>query len=115
MGHKEKQIINNRLKNLADNERLFRTNSGMAWVGSEYVRKGDILIIKHPRPFHGLPTGWPDLTGFTQKIITLNMVGQKTAIFTVEEAKSGNQGLTKEQEMFKELIVRMGGEYNIIR
>lgn len=114
MGRKEKQIIDNRLKNLADNERLFRINSGMAWTGSEYTRKGDILVIRHPRPFHGMPTGFPDLIGWEEKIIHLDMVGQKIAVFKAEEVKATG-GLSKEQEMFKKLIMRMGGEFRVLK
>ena len=114
MGFKEKNIINQRLLNLDEHTRLFRTNSGMAWVGSEYVRKDNILIIKYPRPFHGMPEGWPDLTGFTRKIITLDMVGEKIAVFTTEEIKASGK-LSKEQEMFRDLIVGMGGEYRVLK
>jgi len=114
MAEKEKELINKRLLSLNPNERLFRSNAGLAWVGSEYVRKGNILIIKNPRPFHGMPIGWPDLTGFTEKIITPEMIDTNIAIFTVNEAKATGR-LSKEQKMIQELILRMGGIYEVIR
>lgn len=114
MGQKERDIINPRLISLADNERLFRSNAGMAWAGNA-VRKGDITIIKNARPFHGMPTGWPDLTGWTSVTITPDMVGKTVAIFTAEEVKATGKIIPgSEQDGFREIITRMGGIHRVL-
>lgn len=113
MGSRERDIINERLSGLAKNERMFRANSGMGWSGVS-ARKGDVLIIKNPRPFHGMPEGFPDLVGWTSITITPDMVGQTLAVFTAEEVKATGK-LTAAQERFRELITRMGGIWRVIR
>lgn len=114
MGFKEKNLINEFLSNLPENMRMFRTNSGMAWAGKS-VRKGDITLIKNARPFHGMPEGWPDITGFESIIITPDMIGQKIAVFSVVEVKTGRLKLSDEQNKFKDLIQRMGGIFRELR
>lgn len=112
MASKEKSVINARLLSLADNERLFRINSGVGWQG-QIVRKNDFMIIKNPRPLHAAPEGWPDLCGWTTLEITPDMVGQKIAVFTAEEVKATGQ-LSKKQKKFKAIIERMGGIFRVI-
>ena len=112
MGHKEQNLINIRLKNLPENKRLFRINSGMGWTG-ESTRKGGFLIIKNPRPLHAAPEGWPDLCGWTSIKITPDMVGLTVAIFTAEEVKATGK-LSEMQEKFRDIILRMGGIFKII-
>jgi hypothetical protein len=114
MGFKEKNLINEYLSNLPENMRMFRTNSGMAWAGKS-VRKDDAIIIKNARPFHGMPEGWPDLTGWETVVITPDMVGQKIAVFSVVEVKTGSTKLSKKQNQFKELILKMGGRFLELR
>jgi hypothetical protein len=112
MGIKERDIINERLAGLGENERLFRANSGMGWAGKS-TRKGDFLILKNPRPFHGMPEGFPDLVGWTTVEITPDMVGQRLAVFTAEEVKATGK-LSPEQERFRDVIERMGGRWRVI-
>jgi len=114
MGAKEKNLINEYLLNLPENVRMFRTNSGMGWAGKS-VRKDDAIIIKNARPFHGMPEGWPDLTGWETVVITPDMVGQKIAVFSVVEVKTGSTKLSKKQNQFKELILKMGGRFLELR
>ncbi len=113
MGVKERDIINERLSSLAPDERLFRINAGMAWAGKA-VRKGRFVVIENPRPFHGAPEGWPDLCGWRTVTITPDMVGQKVAVFTGEEVKATGK-LSPAQERFRDVIVRMGGIFEIIK
>lgn len=113
MGQKEKKIINERLKNLSDNERLFRINAGMGWVGKIVKKTDSMLLMKNPRPFYGAPDGWLDLSGWTQVEITPDMVGKKVAIFTAEEIKATGK-LSDNQEKFKNIIKRMGGIFRVI-
>lgn len=115
MGQKERDLINTRLKNLEKNERLFRINAGMGWTGNA-ERHGEIMVIKNPRPFHGAPDGWPDLSGWTEITVTPEMVGKKIAVFTGEEVKTGKQKIKKDsdQDKFREIILRMGGVFRVI-
>ena len=115
MGHKEQEIIKNRLLTLEENERLFRINAGMGWVGQTVKHTAGMIILKNPRPFHGAPVGWPDLCGFTEIEITPDMVGKKIAVFTGEEIKAGNDRMRTEQTGFQELILRMGGFYRVLK
>ena len=109
MGSKEKNLINEYLSNLPGNMRMFRTNSGMGWAGKS-VRNDDAIIIKNARPFHGMPEGWPDLTGWTEIEITPDMVGSKIAVFTTVEVKAtGKIKPESKQGKFRDLILRMGG------
>ena len=114
MGFKEKNLINEFLSNLPENMRMFRTNSGMAWAGKSTL-KGEFRIIKNARPFWGLPEGWPDLTGWTEIEITPDMIGQKIAVFTAVEAKTGSLKLSEKQNRFKEIIEKMGGIFRELR
>ena len=114
MGFKEKNLINEFLSNLPENMRMFRTNSGMAWAGKA-VKKGDITLIKNARVFWGMPEGWPDLTGWTEIEITPDMIGQKIAVFTAVEAKTGSLKLSEKQNRFKDLILKMGGIFMELR
>lgn len=115
MGAKERDIINKRLASLSENERLFRANSGMGWAGVS-TRKGDFIVIKNPRPFHGMPEGFPDLVGWTSVEITPDMVGQRVAVFTGVEVKSGKQKIKpgSTQDDFREIIIRMGGIHEVL-
>lgn len=109
MGKPERDLINDYLSNLPENVRMFRTNSGMAWAGKSTL-KGEFRIIKNARPFHGMPEGFPDLTGWTEIEITPDMVGQKIAVFTTVEVKAtGKIKPESKQGKFRDLILRMGG------
>lgn len=114
MGYKEKKIIDDYLSNLPENMRMFRTNSGMGWAGKSTL-KGEFRIIKNARPFHGMPEGWPDTTGWTTIEITPDMVGKKVAVFTMVEFKTGKLKLSTDQFKFKDLIQRMGGIFQTVR
>ena len=114
MGFKEKNLINEYLSNLPENMRMFRTNSGMGWAGKS-VKKGEMVIIKNPFPLHCMPEGWPDITGWETVEITPDMIGQKIAVFSVVEVKTGRLKLSDEQNKFKDLIQRMGGIFRELR
>ena len=62
-----------------------------------------------------MPEGWPDLTGWETVVITPDMVGQKIAVFSVVEVKTGSLKLTDKQNRFKELILKMGGRFRELR
>lgn len=115
MAAPERDIINDRLLSLKGNERLFRINAGMGWAGKAH-RKGRFIILENARPFHAAPTGWPDLTGWTTITITPDMVGQRIAVFTAEEVKSGRQKIKPgtRQADFRRVITEMGGIFRVL-
>lgn len=110
--------------------RLFRNNVAKAWVGdTRWVqsslllkalkmlgipvwsfRHAKALIMGSPRRLHaGLCLGSSDLIGWTTVEITPEMVGQKVAIFTAIEVKTGNLKATKEQKNFIDIVNASGG------
>lgn len=140
MAYKEKQIINDVLLKGSKHGRLFRANSGMAWIGKILKKAKDFIIIKNPRPFHGMPEGTPDCIGWESKEIAISCCGsckmytkescpeystdhqkccicyipfnaQKIAIFKGVEIKTGNLQLTPEQKRFKKILLEHGGIY----
>lgn len=114
MGAKEKTKINEIFRSLPLTKRLFRANTGCAWVGEIVRREKNILILRNPRVFHGMPEGFPDLFGWEEIEITEDMVGQKIAVFCGEEVKVTGK-LSKEQGIFGDLIKRMGGRFRVHR
>jgi hypothetical protein len=114
MARPERDIIKRRLLSLGSNERLFRINAGMGWVGNIVKFSSKMLVLANPRPLHGAPEGWPDLCGFTMVEITPDMVSQKIAVFTAEEVKASG-GLSAAQRQYKNLIEKMGGIFRIIK
>ena len=111
---READAIRARLAALSPDERLFRVNSGTGWCGSSMSRRGDMLIIKDPRPLHAAPIGWPDLCGWQTVTVTESMVGAKIAVFVGEEFKITGD-LRPEQRKFREVLERMGGVYRVVR
>ena len=114
MGQKEREIMVPRLLNLEPHEKLFRINAGMGWVGQVVRHDNNVIILKNPRPLRAAPGGWPDLCGWTTVTITHDMVGKKIAVFTMEEIKSKNDRMRKEQKKFKRVLEKMGGIYRIL-
>jgi hypothetical protein len=114
MAQDHEKKINDILLNLQQNERLFKSRAGVAWQG-QFVRKGNMLIIKNAVPFYGMPDGFPDLCGWTSVEITPDMVGQTIAVFTAVEVKTGKQKIKKGslQRKFRDIIIRMGGIHRV--
>ena len=111
-----------RLQKLASElgARLFRQNTGMAWVGNarqfsrtDYVRvePGDVVIRK-ARPFHAGVTGMSDLGGWTPAKVTAEMVGTTVAIYTQVEVKDGAR-VTKEQDAWISAVRNAGGRAGV--
>lgn len=115
MGQKEKELIDEVLRGLGPDTRLFRLNAGTAWQGSSIRREGRFLILSDPRPFHGAPEGFPDLAGWTSVVLTPDMVGQTLAVFTGVEVKTAGVRMSREQGIFRRVLEGMGGRFKIIR
>lgn len=101
---------------------LFRVNTGRAWVsalgpkGVTRLANGDV-ILRGARPValglsltNGDPVvGTPDLLGFTKITITDDMVGSVVPVFTGIEIKSDTGRASKEQIVFCDNILAVGG------
>lgn len=116
--------IMRRLQKLASDlgARLFRQNSGMAWVGkaqrfdraqSVHVKPGDVLV-RAARPFHAGVPGMSDLGGWTPVAITPDMVGATLAVYTAVEVKAGTSA-TQQQRAFIDAVRSSGGYAGIAR
>lgn len=77
---------------------IFRNNQGVArYPDGSAVKYG----IANP--------GGSDLIGWTSRTVTANMVGQKIAIFTAIEVKTGTGRLSAPQEQFLKCVESAGG------
>lgn len=100
--------------------RLFRQNTGMAWVGEvergpgmRALGPGDI-VIRNARPFHAGVTGMSDLGGWVSVNINPSMVGATVAICSQVEVKLKGRP-TKEQIAWIEAVNRAGGRAGVAR
>jgi hypothetical protein len=94
---------------------LFRNNTGTAFQGKRAVINSRPIIIEPRQITFGLCVGSSDLIGWTEKIITKDMVGKKIAIFTALEVKNLSGKATKEQINFIKQVRKSGGIGDILR
>ncbi len=97
--------------------RLFRVNTGQAWVGKRVMSPaGNTVVLSDARPMRmGLTTGGSDLIGWTPHTITAADVGRRVAIFTAIELKTGRAGLSREQAVFLDAVCLAGGLAGVAR
>lgn len=97
--------------------RLFRVNVGRAWTGNKTKRHPDgSITIFDPRPFHaGVPTGYPDLTGFIPLEITEDMAGETVAVFTAVEVKTPKGRRRAKQDEFLANVSAFGAIAGLVR
>lgn len=100
---------------------LFRTNSGKAWLsGAGPVQRlaDGSVVVPAARPValglalvNGDPVvGQSDLQGWTEVVVTPEMVGQPVAVFTAIECKRTKNGRTSEdQANFVAQVTKAGG------
>lgn len=101
---RERNVINEILLNLPPNQRMFRNNCGMADMpNGGKVKYG----VCNP--------GGSDLIGWTSVEITPEMVGQKVAVFTAIEVKTGKVRVSPAQKNFLQQVQAAGGKGEIIR
>lgn len=108
---------------LAQLSRLFRVNTGQAWLsgmgpsGVQRMSDGSV-VIQAARPVSlglGMPNGKPlvgasDLQGWTPMTITPDMVGCRVAVFTAIETKASAGGRkTDDQRNFIDQVRLAGG------
>jgi hypothetical protein len=89
--------------------KLFRVNTGKAWVSGAgpAVRRGSDVIVPAGRPVtlgFGLPNGdalqgASDLCGWTDVVITPEMVGRRVPVFTAIETKASGGGKRREAQI----------------
>lgn len=90
--------------------RVFRNNTGQAWVGKVVARHDKDIVLRNARPFHaGLCKGSSDLIGWTSLNIHQGLVGKRLALFTAIEVKSARGRLSKEQDNFLSVVETSGG------
>lgn len=104
--------------------KLFRNNTGLAWVGvvikithkqSILVDRGDV-VIRNARPLHaGLVNGGADLIGYHTIEITPEMIGRKVAVFTGIEVKDDGKYATPSQRTFIQNVQLAGGLAGVAR
>jgi hypothetical protein len=103
-GMTEQQIQQQiRLACSSGDTRLFRNNTGT-------------LRDQHGRPVtFGLAKGSADLIGWTTRVITPDMVGQRVAVFASIEVKSQTGRLTPEQRQWLAAVEQAGGIAGVAR
>lgn len=115
MGQKEGRLISAILNNPEPGEILFRANAGFGWSGEIVKKTRDTITLKNPRPFKGQEEGFSDLFGWTEKIITADMVGKNVAVFTVKEVKTGKLKATDKQKAFIKKVNDAGGIGEVVK
>jgi len=102
--------------------RLFRQNTGMAWVGKvekgypgRVVRlnAGDV-VIRNARPFHAGIAGMSDLGGWVPVDVTPEMVGSTVALYAQVEVKAGAR-TTQEQRDWIAAVNNAGGRAGVAK
>lgn len=101
--------------------RLFRLNTGKAWLCHGEVRRlpdGSMVLPPGSRPVAlglALPSGdplvgAPDLLGWTPVVITPDMVGRTIPVFTGVECKASGGGRKRDAQInFVQQMHRAGG------
>lgn len=102
--------------------RLFRQNTGMAWVGKVekgypgkrvVLAAGDV-VIRNARPFHAGVVGMSDLGGWMPQEVTGDMVGSTVAVYSQVEVKDGGRPTT-EQIAWIDAVKAAGGRAGVAR
>jgi hypothetical protein len=94
---------------------LFRNNTGTAFQGKRAVINSRPIITEPRQITFGLCVGSSDLIGWTETIVTPDMVGEKIAIFTAVEVKNEKGKASKEQLKFLQAVRNAGGIARLTR
>jgi len=95
--------------------RLLKFTSGEAWSGRIIQQNARVITLGRYRHVEMGVAGISDLIGFSPVTITAEMVGQRVAVFSGVEAKTGSGRPTREQKDFIELVMRCGGRAGVAR
>jgi hypothetical protein len=118
LGTAEENAIRIALGARARHTRLFRNFVGYVWSGRliRHDKAKRIVELEFAQPVNaGLAPGSADLVGVREIIVTSNMVGQKIAVFTSLEVKSGAGRPTTEQVNWREFVLSAGGLAAVVR
>ncbi len=98
---------------------VFSNDNGKAYVGGKefvakaagpvYVKKGQRVVIGCSPIKYGLYPGSGDKVGWTETVVTQEMIGQTVAIFTSIEIKTENDKLSKKQRTWNRVVRTAGG------
>lgn len=89
---------------------IFRSNTGLGWVGRTVSHNAKEITLAEPRPLHaGLTKGSSDLIGWQSVVVTPEMVGKRVAVFTAVEVKGASGRLTSDQKNFLNQVTEAGG------
>ena len=93
--------------------RFFRNEVGEGWFFPPWMR----VFSQEDKRYlvYCLSPDTPDIVGFTEIEVTLDMVGKKLAVFTGYEIKTGNAVQTSGQKNFQKILESMGGRYIVVR
>ena len=121
---KEADVLRSVMRLSTGAVRLFRNNVGVFWGGKvERVRStcrvevtpADV-VIRNARPVScGLQEGSGDLIGWRTIEVTPDMVGQRLAVFTSLEVKSGSGRVRPGQRVWQDVVRAMGGTAAVVR
>lgn len=106
---------------LAPTSKLWRLNSGKAWVsdgGKPIPQQNGAILL--PAPAHPIALGFSmtngkpvagagDLIGYTKVLITADMVGKTLPVFTTVDAKTDKGRISDDQDSFAHTIADAGG------
>lgn len=107
---KEGNLMRRLMLALSGRATIFRNNVGIGWTGRIVRNRDGSITIHEPRPLHaGLCEGSSDLIGWTTRTVTADMVGQKIAIFTAIEVKTGTGRPSAAQKHFLKCLENAGG------
>lgn len=96
--------------------RMFNNPVGEGYAGRVISRdRYRVTISPASRVTYGLMVGSGDLIGWTSRIITPGMVGQRVAIFTSEEVKTATGATRDRQVTWRDAVVAAGGIAGIVR
>lgn len=127
MGVKENNLLKEiQIKLSKLNWRLFRNNTGSAWVcygkpiriketGKYFLESGSVVLQKARPIDYGLVKGGGDLFGWRPIVITQDMIGMTIAQVCNVEAKTSGTKTTKEQLNFHNYILNSGGFSKIVK
>lgn len=99
MGQKETENLNRTIYAAkSDGYLMYRNNTGLF-----------LTLDGQRQVYAGLGKGTHDWIGMKSVIVTPDMVGKKIAVFASIEGKSGQRDMTKEQKIFKDVVISRGG------
>lgn len=117
MAHKETEVVKAAMVRVSKTgTRIFRNNVGTGFQGKPHFgRDGSLTLQMYRVVKYGLVEGSSDLIGWTERVITPDMVGKKVAIFTALEGKTAEGAATPEQKNFIVRVNEAGGLAGVFR